>query len=161
MGNINYTLGKDYIVFTEIDPSISYYINEWSGLGLTDGDVTTGTPYGNVYSPGDILTYEPFSATFIIDEDWLVYEKLTSMMIANAPIDGSEYNPTLTDINLYLYNNTVKRAIAHITMYNAYIQSIQNVTNNYNLEDNTNPPKVMNCIFRYQYSKFFRETTAD
>ena len=79
------------------------------------------------------------------------------MVIANAPLDGSGYNPTFTDIDLYLYNSTAQKTVAHISMYNAYIQSIMNVTNNYNLSDNTTPPKTVTCLFRYQYSKFFRD----
>ena len=155
--SINYTLGRDYLTFTSIDPHIIYYINEWNGLTLTDCDVTVGTPYGNVYSPGDILTYDPFSATFIIDENWEVYETLSKMVISNAPTDGSSYNPTFTDITLFLYNNTVKKTVAHIDMYNAYLQAITNVSNNYNIGDNTVPPRTVTCLFRYQYMKFFRE----
>jgi len=158
MSNINYTLGKDYLVFTGINPSISYYLQNWDGLGLTGGDVTSGSPYGPIYSPGDVIVYNTLSCTFIIDEEWRVYETLSNMMIANAPLDGENYNPTLTDINLYLYNNTAQKTVAHITLYNGYLQSIMNVTNAYNTSDNVSPPKLMNCIIKYQYSKFFRES---
>lgn len=155
MPNINYTLGKDFLVFTAINPTVSYYLQSWNGLGLVDGDVITGSPYGNIYNPGDILEYNTFSAVFVIDEEWKVYEDITNMAIANAPLDGESYNPTLTDIDLHIMNNTYQKEVGYIRMYNGYIQNIMNVENMYNTQDNTTT-KTLTAIIKYQNHKFFR-----
>lgn len=157
MSNLNYTLGKDYLTFTAITPEVVYYLQSYDGLGITGGDMTTGSPYGPIYNPSDIVTFNTFAATFVLDENWEVYETLTKMMLQNAPLDGENYDPLLTDINLYLYNNTLQKVVAHITMYSAYIQSIQNVQNNYNTQDNT-VVKNVQAIFKYQYQEFFRHS---
>lgn len=155
MGNINYTLGKDYLVFTDVDPKTTYFLQNWNGLGFTGGDVTSGSPYGPIYNPADIIIYNTFAATFIIDEDWKVFEQIQALAIKNAPLDGSTYEATTTDINLYLMNNTYQKSVAYITMHDAYVQSIMNVENAYNVSDNT-PPKTMTVIFKYQYHDFHR-----
>ena len=157
MGNINYTLLKDYVIFTEIDPKVSYYLQSWSGLGLVDGDAVTGSPYGEVYNPGDIITYNTFSATFIIDENWETFETISKMAINNAPTSSKGYNYTITDIDLHLMNNTYKKEIGFIRMYAGYIQSIMNIDHPYNTEDNTTP-YTLTAIIKYQYHEFFRNT---
>lgn len=155
MPNINYTLGKDYLIFTAIDPKVSYYLQSWNGLGFNAGSVETSSPYGQIYNPGDIIIYNTFSATFVIDEDWKVFEDIENMAIANAPTDGSSYNPTLTDIDLHLMNNTYQREVGFIRMYGGYIQDIMNVENAYNSSDNTTT-KVLTAIIKYQTHQFFR-----
>ena len=155
MPNLNYTVLKDYIVFTGIDPKVSYFLQNWSGLGLAGEDVTSGSPFGPIYNSPDVLIYNTFSATFVIDEDWKVYETITDMAIKNAPVDGSEYEPTVTDIALHLMNSTYQKEVAQIIMYNAYVQNIMNVENQYNTSDNTTT-KTLTAIFKYQYHKFIR-----
>ena len=152
---MNYTLVKDYIVFTGIDPKVSYFLQSWNGLGLGGEDVTTSSPYGPIYNSPDVLIYNTFSATFVIDEDWKVFENIENMAIANAPLDGSDYEPTLTDIDLHIMNNTYQREVGYVRMYNGYVQSIMNVENQYNTSDNTTT-KTITAIIKYQNHKFFR-----
>ena len=144
-------------MFTGIAPSVCYYLQAWDGLGLTDGDVTAGTPYGISYSPGDIITYNTFAATFIIDEEWKVFEDISAMAIKNAPYDGSAYEPTYTDIALHLMNSTYQKEVGQVILHDGYIQSIMNVQNAYNLPDNT-PPKTLQAIIKYNYHEFVRTT---
>lgn len=153
---INYTLGKDFISFSDISTDITYYLQSWDGLGFDAGGVETASPYGPIYQPGDVIIYNQFSATFIIDEDWEVYRTISEMAIKNAPVDGSAYEPTLTDITLHLMNNTVQREVAYIVMYSGYVSNIMNVQNNYSTNDNTTPPKTLNALIKYQYHKFFK-----
>lgn len=153
---INYTLGKDFITFSGISTDVSYYLQSYDGLGFDAGSTQTSSPYGPIYQPGDVIIYNQFSATFIIDEGWEVYQTISEMAIKNAPLDGSSYEPTLTDITLHLMNNTYQKEVAQIVMYYGYISNIMNVQNNYSTNDNTIPPKTMNVLIKYQYSKFFR-----
>lgn len=155
MSNLNYTILKDYVVFTEIDPKTSYFLQQWEGLGLAGESATSGSPYGTVYNPAGVLTYNTFAATFIIDEDWKVFEKITGMAIGNAPTNSEDYAPNTTDIDLYVMNNTYKKAVGYIRMYGAYVESIMNVSQTYNTEDNT-VVHTLQALFRYQYHKFFR-----
>lgn len=157
MGNINYTLGKDFLVFTTLKPDVSYYLQSYSGLGLDAGDLTSSSPYGPIYNPGNTIIYNTFSPVFVIDEDWKVFEDISNLAIYNAPVDGSEYNPVIGDIDLHLMNNTYQKEVGYIRMYNAYINNIQNVENRYNTEDNT-IVKTLSVIIKYQYHKFFRTT---
>ena len=155
MPNINYTLGKDYLIFTAIDPKVAYYLQSWNGLGFNAGSVETASPYGQIYNPGDIITYNTFSATFVIDEDWKVFEDIENLAIRNAPTDGSNYDPVLTDIDLHIMNNTYQKEVGYIRMYGGYVQDIMNVENAYNLSDNTQV-KTLTAIIKYQTHQFFR-----
>lgn len=157
MPNINYSLGKDFLIFNSLPSSVTYYLQSWSGLGFETGDTTTATPFGTSYNPGDVLTYNTFSGTFIIDENWEVFENLQNMCISNAPIDSASYNPIITDIDLHLLNNTTKKEVGIIRMYDGYINSIVNVDNAYNTSDNT-VTKTITAIIKYQYHKFLRNT---
>ena len=155
MANLNYTLGKDYLVFTDISPNITYFLQSWNGLGFNAGSVETSSPYGQIYNPGDIIIYNTFSATFIIDEDWKVFEDIENMAIKNAPTDGSSYEPTLTDIDLHLMNNTYQKEVGVVRMFGGYVQEIMNVENNYNTSDNTQV-KILTAIIKYQTHQFIR-----
>ena len=160
MSNINYTLGKDFLVFTGIDPNVIYYLQGWDGLGFTGGDTQTSSPYGPIYNPGDIIVYNTLSCTFIIDENWKVFETLQNMALKNAPLDGSSYDPTITTIDLHIMNNTVQKEIGYVRLNGGYVQSVMNVTHNYNVSDNTTPPMTMNVIIKYQNHMFYRNSDA-
>lgn len=156
MPNINYTLLKDFITFSGIDTKVTYFIQDWDGLGFTTEDVTTGSFYGPIYNPGSTLVYNTFVANFIIDEDWLVYETIQNMVLENTTLDGSTINPKFTDITLHLMSNTYKKEIAQIIMHDGYIQNIQNVQNRYNADDPTMPVKTILASIKYQYHEFIR-----
>lgn len=155
MPNINYTLGKDYLTFSGVDSNIIYYLIDWQGLGFTTDDVTTGSFYGPIYNPGSTLVYNTFAATFAVDEEWRVFEKMQKLVIQNTTLDSSSSTPSLFDATLHLMSNTYQKEVAYIIMHDAYVQSIQNVENRYNTEDNTQV-KSLQCIIKYQYHEFFR-----
>lgn len=156
MGNINLSLLKDYVVFTEIDPNTSYFLQEWSGLGITGADTTTGSPYGNVYNPGNTLIYNQLNCTFLLDEEYRVFETIQNMLIKNAPMDGSAADPVITTIDIHLMSNTYTKEIGYVRLYDAYINNIMDLQQNYAVPDNTTPPKTIQCSFKYQRHQFFR-----
>jgi len=156
MSNLNLSLLKDYVVFADIDPSTTYFLQSWDGLGITGADTTSGSPYGPVYNPSNILIYNTIAFTFLLDEDYKVFETIQDMLIKNGPVDGSAADPVITTIDLHLMNNTYKKEVGYIRLYDAYVQSIMNVQQNYSLDDNTTPPKTMQAVFKYQYHKFYR-----
>lgn len=156
MGNINLSLLKDYVIFTDIDPKTSYYLQAWTGLGITGGDTTSGSPYGVVYNPANVILYNQISFTFLLDEDYKVFEAIQNLLIKSAPMDGSPAEPTITTIDIHLMNNTYQKEVGYVRMYNAYINNIMDIQQNYGLNDNTTPPKTLECTFKYQYHKFFR-----
>lgn len=155
MSNINYTLGKDYLTFSGVDSNVIYYIQSWSGLGLTTEDANSSSFYGPIYNPGGIVLYNTLSVIFAIDEEWRVFENLTKMIIQNTVFDNTASQPVLTDITLHLMSNTYQKEVAQIIMHDGYIQSIQNVDNMYNTEDNTRT-KSLQAILKYQYFEFIR-----
>lgn len=159
MSNINYTLGKDFVTFSALGDGVSYYLQSWSGLGMSITSVATASPFGTIYNPGESVVFNTFSAIFIIDEDWKVYETLNKLATANSPIGANNYEQSLTNIDLHLMNNTYQREVGVIHLYNGYIQDLVNVENSYNLEDNT-MTKTVNAIIKYQYHEFVRNAEA-
>jgi hypothetical protein len=155
MPNINYSLGKDYLTFSGVDSGVIYYIQSWDGLGLTTEDATTSSFYGPIYNPGGTLIYNTLSVMFAMDEEWRVFENITKMVIQNTVFDNSSSQPILTDITLHLMSNTYQKEVAQILMHDGYIQSIQNVQNIYNTDDNTRT-KTLQAIIKYQYHEFIR-----
>ena len=155
MGNINYSLLKDYLVFNGLPSSVTYYVNHWEGLGISSESTSTGSPYGTLYNPGNVINFNTLAVNFVIDENWIVFEEIFNLLYKNAPLEADDYERTIFDIDLHLMSNTYKKEIGYIRMYSGYVQDIMNVTHDYNASDNT-IVNILQCTIKYQYHKFFR-----
>lgn len=82
---------KFVVSFTAL-PTVEYWCQNVNVPGLSSGEVPRQTPFIDLYSPGEKLMINPFSMTFIVDEDltgWL--EVYTWMRGMTFPKDFKEY----------------------------------------------------------------------
>lgn len=82
---------KFVVSFTAL-PDIEYWAQSVNVPGLSIGEVPRQTPFIDLYSPGEKLLINPFSMTFLVDEDlrgWL--EIYTWMRGMTFPKDFAEY----------------------------------------------------------------------
>lgn len=160
MPNINQSLLKDYLILDGVPSSVTYYLQNWNGLGISSESVSSGSPFGTIYNPGNVINFNTLSLTFIIDEEWKVFEEIFNLIYKNAPLETDDYEKTIFDAQLHIMNNTYKKEVGYIQMYGAYIESVMNVDHSYNVADDTEV-KTINAILHYQYHKFFRNDTEE
>lgn len=82
---------KFVVSFTAL-PTVEYWCQSVNVPGLSSGEVPRQTPFIDLYSPGEKLMINPFSMTFIVDEEltgWL--EVYTWMRGMTFPKDFKEY----------------------------------------------------------------------
>jgi hypothetical protein len=93
---------KFIVSFTAL-PTIEYWAQSVYIPGLSIGEAIRNTPFIDLYSPGDKLNINPFSMTFIVDEDlkgWI--EVYTWMRNMTFPKDFSEYRKLPTRPGAYV-----------------------------------------------------------
>lgn len=82
---------KFVVSFTAL-PNIEYWCQSVNIPGLSLGEALMSTPFIDLYSPGDKLNINPFSMTFLVDEDLLGWlEVYTWMRGMTFPKNFSEY----------------------------------------------------------------------
>lgn len=81
-----------FILSFESLPTVQYWAQSVNVPGLSIGEAPRQTPFLDLYSPGDKLIINPFSMTFIVDENltgWL--EVYTWMRAMTFPKEFAEY----------------------------------------------------------------------
>jgi hypothetical protein len=82
---------KFIVSFTAL-PNIEYWCHSANIPGLSLGEALLPTPFIDLYSPGDKLNINPFSMTFIVDENLLGWmEVYTWMRGMTFPDNFTEY----------------------------------------------------------------------
>ncbi len=96
-GNPNQLHPNKFVVSFAALPTIEYWAQSVNIPGLSIGEAIRHTPFIDISSPGDKLIINPFSMTFIVDEDlkgWL--EVYTWMRDMTFPKDFTEYKKLAT-----------------------------------------------------------------
>lgn len=91
--NPNQLHPNKFIVSFSALPTVEYWAQSVNIPGLSLAEVPRHTPFIDLYSPGEKLIINPFSMTFIVDEEmtgWL--EVYTWMRDLTFPKDFTEYS---------------------------------------------------------------------
>lgn len=90
--NPNVLHPNKFIVTFAALPDIEYWAQSVNVPGVSIGEAPRQTPFIDLYSPGDKMVMNPFSMTFLVDEDlrgWLeVYQWMRGLTF---PKDYAEY----------------------------------------------------------------------
>lgn len=90
--NSNLLEGTKYIFVSHSLPNLNFFANGITLPSVSVGEARQSTPYADVFRAGDKMEYEPLQATFLIDEDFRVWEELYNWIRGYSyPHSGTEY----------------------------------------------------------------------
>lgn len=82
---------KFVVTFVSL-PNVEYWVQSANLPGMSIGEAPRQTPFIDLYSPGDKLIINPFSFTFLVDEDLFGWKEVyTWMRGMTFPKDFTEY----------------------------------------------------------------------
>ena len=107
---------KYELIFDRL-PNTTFFLQSINLPSITLTSVATQSPYVQVNTPGNILTFEQLSATYIVDEDmqsWKdIYTWITQMgnptsqdKLGNLTTDIGKSNSTVSDAVLLVKSNS-------------------------------------------------------
>lgn len=142
--NRNYNYGRSFVAFNS-QPHSRYFIQKYNLPGFTLNEATQETPYQAVSIPGSNITWNPFSATFILDEEMKVWYEIWQWIKSNNGENKTE------DFSMYIYNNTVKRFVMRIDFSGAWVNQENDIEiADFTTTDDTEP-KLLTVFFKYAY----------
>lgn len=143
--NRNYSYGQTFVTFNEYQDKV-YFLQKYNLPGFTIGESSQSTPYQKISVPGSQITYNPFNATFILDEDMKVWYDLWKWMRKNNNDDIT------SEFSLHIYNNTVKRYVMRLDFIGAWVQQENDIGDftDFSTSDDTTP-RYLDVLFKYAY----------
>lgn len=73
-------------------PFAKYFCQSINLPGVSSNEIEVATPYSNVYRHPTKMTFEPFSISFLIDEDLRVWEETYKWIVSlTRPESGKQY----------------------------------------------------------------------
>lgn len=122
-------------------PELSFFAQEVILPGLTLGEPEFGTPFARVPIPGETLTYEQLTLTFLIDEQMKNYKSIYNWLVAlgfpqsyqqyitlsqDDNINYTELATNYSDASLVILNNnnTAAQSIAFTDLFPVALDSL-------------------------------------
>ena len=103
--NINPLSSIGFQLTIEKLPELTFFAQEVNLPGITLGEPEFGTPFARVPVPGETLTYEQFSISFLIDEDMKNYKSIYNWIVALGFPEGyNQYLELKAGDNAELYS---------------------------------------------------------
>ncbi len=95
-------------------PNITYFCQSCSIPGIQIGEAQQATPFVDVSVPGDTLTFDTLSVSFLVDEDMKNYEEIYNWLMAmgypssfnQMTIDRRDPTQVFSDGQLTVLNNS-------------------------------------------------------
>lgn len=150
-------------------PDIEFWCNEANLPGLTINTAQQSTPFAQIQTPGDMITYDSLNVQFMIDAEmsnykalWLwthnlgfpeSYENFNDLLLSNTnPVSNSfAGDRTVSDGSLTVLNNSFLpiQTIQFIDLWPANLNSLQLMANNSDVVY-----LMGNATFNFTYWKF-------
>lgn len=148
-------------------PELSFFSQEVNLPGFQIGEPEYGTPFSRVPLPGEIITYEPLTLSFLVDEDMSNYKAIYNWIVAlGFPENYSQYadfilgddRGTITEVSknysdgtltILNNNNRPSQTVQFIDMFPTNINSLQFSSTQQDVQY-----LVGIASFRFSYYKF-------
>lgn len=86
-------------------PDLTFFAQEVNLPGITLGEPEFGTPFARVPIPGETLTYDQLSITFLVDEEMANYRAIYNWIVALGFPEGyNQYLNLKATENIELYS---------------------------------------------------------
>lgn len=131
--NINPLSSIGYQLNIEKLPELTFFAQEVNLPGITLGEPEYGTPFARVPIPGETLTYDQFSISFLVDEEMKNYKAIYNWIVALGFPEGyQQYLALKSSDNIQLYSELASNySDASLIILN----NNNNVSNQVNLRD--------------------------
>ena len=123
-------------------PDLSFFAQEVNLPGITLGEPEFGTPFARVPIPGETLTYDQLTLTFLVDEEMKNYRSIYNWMVALgfpesyaqyvnlAADDNINYTELATNysdgsLSILNNNNTTAQVVSFRDMFPVSLDSLQ------------------------------------
>lgn len=131
--NINPLSSIGYQLNIEKLPELTFFAQEVNLPGITLGEPEYGTPFARVPIPGETLTYDQFSISFLVDEEMKNYKAIYNWIVALGFPEGyQQYLELKSGDNIQLYSELASNySDASLIILN----NNNNLSNQVNLRD--------------------------
>lgn len=103
--NINPLSSIGYQLNIEKLPDLTFFAQEVNLPGIVLGEPEFGTPFARVPIPGETLTYDQFSISFLVDEEMKNYKAIYNWIVALGFPEGyQQYLELKSGDNIELYS---------------------------------------------------------
>jgi len=141
--NTNYLQASKFILTFDRIGSTQFFLQQVNIPGVNLGQASRQTPFLDINSPGNKMTYNPFSIRFNVDEKMDAWQQLHSWFRSIASPEGFDERKRLTGLQNQFKSSTnpnlVNYSDAMLTVYSA----------------------LNNPLFRVQFLNVFPITLSD
>lgn len=99
--NVNLLQPTKFILTFDRIPEVSYFCQQVNLPGVNLGQAPLNFPGGDVYAPGNKITYNPFAIRFILDEELKTWRGLHDWFRSVASPHGTDERNRLTAMQNY------------------------------------------------------------
>lgn len=132
--------------------SIQYFCQSANLPGISLGEVTRNTPFLDIYSVGNKLSFNAFNVTFIVDENLITFSNLLSWLNLIASPQGTNRNSNTvsnySDGSLTLLTN-LNNSNLRIQFYNMFPTSLSDI--DFDTKSSADDIITATASFRYDY----------
>jgi len=164
--NINPLSPNGFQLSIQKFPEISYFAQQVSLPSINLPNIPSNTPFSTIQMAGDLLTYEPLSIDFIVDENmsnylsisnWIIsmgfpesYDQYASF-IENDKINSGSFKNNHSDATLQILdsNNNPVKTVTFVDLVPTSLGNMSFLTTSTDVNYIT-----CNCTFEYTYFKF-------
>ena len=116
-------------------PTITYFCQSCSIPGIQIGESLHSSPFVDFTVPGETLTFDTLSISFLVDEDMKNYEEIYNWLVAmgfpksysQATIDRGDPEQVFSDATLTVLNNN-KNPKIEFTFMDCFPTSLGNIS---------------------------------
>lgn len=131
---------------------VSFFITSFSIPGLSIGSVNTPNPFKTHSEPGKKLTYENLSVTFMVDEDFNTWKKITDWVMEGSngyTFDTQSISRRSGNLMIMTNNMNPKYRIQIKNMFPISVDSIE-----IDVQQSDPVPLTFNADFIYESYSF-------
>ena len=173
--NTNYLQSSKFLLTFNRIGSIQYFLQQVNIPGVNLGQAPFQTPFLDINSPGNKMSYNPFSIRFNIDENLDSWQQLHLWFRSIASPAGFEERNTLTGLqnkynfgtkpNLTTYSDatltvlsSLNNPILRIQFYNCFPITLSDI--NFDTTQSADNILTADCVFNFDYFDIIPVTNA-
>ena len=162
----DYAQSSQFLVTLGNFPLAQYFCTTLTLPGVSVGRIDTGTSLANIPMVGDLMTFEDFTMTFMVDETLANYREIFNWLVnIGAPSDHSQFNKTgradgvgmpgdrnlYSEIQISILSNK-NNPVVRTTLHDAFPLSLSGLT--YTTQETDAVYLTADVSFAYSYYEF-------
>jgi len=130
-------------------PNVQYFVQDLQIPAMNLGVTQVNSPVLDVPTPGDKLTFDPLTISFLIDEHYKNYVEAADWMIEfRDPTTGKASNLGISDADIIILDNN-KNPIIKVSFIDCFPTSLDGSI--FDVSAEGDDPQVANLTLNYAY----------